>query len=179
MNHLLILKPAECRTAEENWRFVPGYSDYMVSDRGRVMSLKHGSSRLLKPWTETCGYACVWLYDKGIQTSHRIHRLVGKAFLPNPQGLPQMNHRNGCKTDNRVENLEWCDAYTNVQHAILHGLFNNKPCPCRITDPQGGERRYPSVAAMARAEGFEYNKLKRQLREEEDVRNPYPNVQRL
>ncbi len=176
MENVRILNPAFAGSATENWRFVPGYPDYMVSDRGRAMSLKRGRRHILAAATDTKGYLAVNLYDRGILTWHRVHRLVGKAFLPNPRDLPQMNHLNGIRGDNRVENLEWCDAWTNMRHAMLHGLWVGKPHRCRAVSAGGREQQYPSAAALARAEGLAYDKVLRQINHPERVRNPYPQI---
>ncbi|MCD8029713.1 MAG: NUMOD4 motif-containing HNH endonuclease [Bacteroides sp.] len=176
MENLLILNPACAGAATENWRFISGYTDYMVSDRGRVMSLKQRTQRILSAGTDTKGYLFVVLWDRGIYTLHRVHRLVGKAFLPNPDNLPQMNHLNGIRDDNRVENLEWCDAWTNMRHALQYGLLVGKPHRCRTVSADGRERHYPSAAALARAEGLAYDKVLRQINHPERVRNPYPQI---
>ena len=64
------------------------------------------------------GYETVILPNKGVCIEYKIHRLVAKAFIPNPEQLPQINHLDGNTMNNHVSNLEWCDAYTNMMHAI-------------------------------------------------------------
>lgn len=114
----------------EIWKPVPGYEKfYEVSTFGRVRSLPHlvkthrGNAyveemyegRLLKPLPNHKGYEMVALYT-GTGKKHKkffVHRLVAEAFIPNPANLPHINHKDEVKNNNRVENLEWCDAKYN------------------------------------------------------------------
>ena len=89
-----------------------------------------------------------WEFAKGIITQHLVHRLVAKAFLPNPENLPMVNHLDGNKENNRADNLEWCDQYENFQHALLHGLVNFKDQAWRALNERARVRRYPSVSAI-------------------------------
>ena len=98
----------------EIWKDIPGYVGlYQVSNTGRVKSFKnqygHGV-RILKGEKTQSGYIQVSLNKK----RYKIHRLVAMSFIPNPDGLPQINHKNEIKTDNRAENLEWCTAKYNI-----------------------------------------------------------------
>ena len=92
----------------EIWKDAPGFPGYQVSDAGRVRSFY----RVLAP-DSVKGYYRVRLYRNGRVYRIYIHRLVAMAFVPNPDGLPQINHKNEIKTDNRAENLEWCTAKYN------------------------------------------------------------------
>lgn len=106
----------------ENWKDVPGYEGlYEVSDIGRVLSKR--TNQPLKPNIMNHGYACVHLYSGGKQTRvvKTIHQLVAQAFIPNPQGHREVNHKNFLKRDNRVDNLEWVSRKENVQHALAAG----------------------------------------------------------
>ena len=108
----------------EIWKDIEGYPDYQVSNMGRVKSLerfrkgKHNSlvfvnEKILKNSKNKNGYLCVNLCKEGKPKKYYIHRLVASAFLPNPNNLPEVNHINENKTDNRVENLEYCDRKYN------------------------------------------------------------------
>ncbi len=92
----------------EIWKDAPGFPGYQVSNAGRVRSFY----RVLAP-DSVKGYYRVRLYRNGRVYRIFIHRLVAMAFVPNPDGLPQINHKNEIKTDNRAENLEWCTAKYN------------------------------------------------------------------
>ena len=84
---------------------------YEVSNHGRVKSLNyrgHGEIRILKPRSDKNGYLTVALCKDGKVTAFKIHRLVSTAFIPNPDNLPVVNHIDEDKTNNHVENLEWC-----------------------------------------------------------------------
>lgn len=97
---------------------------------GRIKSLpkKNGmkiqSEIIRKTQMGTNNYPIIVLNKNWKHHTFSIHRLVAKAFIPNPHGLEQVNHKNGIKTDNRVENLEWCTRSYNQKHAYKIGLMN-------------------------------------------------------
>lgn len=122
------------------WRSVPGYVGlYEVSSCGLVRSLdrrdtssngqrRYYAGRLLNWWLSVGGYPEVSLCHRGRKSFRRVHRLVAMAFIPNPEGKPEVNHIDGDKTNNRVENLEWATRSENHQHACDTGLH---PGPAR------------------------------------------------
>lgn len=86
---------------------------YFVSKNGDVYSKKGNFLKKLKPYVNRSGY-----YIISIRRHTRIlHRLIAEAWIPNPNILPEVNHKNGIKTDNRIENLEWCSRLDNARHS--------------------------------------------------------------
>jgi len=113
------------------WKDIDGYKGlYRISNKGEIYALDRikGNGRfspghMLKPIINGHGYSCVSLYDHyGKPDQLVIHRLVALHFIRNPKNSPFINHRNGIKTDNRAENLEWCTQFENCKHAYETGL---------------------------------------------------------
>lgn len=116
----------------EEWRSIPGYEGlYEVSNLGRVKSLEisyirkngimdHKPEIILSPKNNGTGYFIVCLYKNKIHKYCLIHRLVALTFIPNPDNLPCVNHKDEDKTNNRVDNLEWCDhKYNSNYNGVL------------------------------------------------------------
>ena len=90
-----------------------GYDHYYVSDEGYIYSNnKRLASRINKD-----GYDNVFLYKDGKGKNYKVHRLVAQAFIPNPQNLPEVNHKDHNPSNNKVENLEWCDRTYNNRYS--------------------------------------------------------------
>ena len=161
----------------ENWRFIEANSDYMVSDHGRILSFKGKSKLIISSSITAKGYEYVAIRQKGIYVGYSVHRLVATAFIPNPKRLPQVNHLDGNTLNNHVSNLEWCDAYDNLMHAIRTGLRPvNVPrsIPCAVTDESGTILHpYPSMRSMVKEEKLnsaQYSWLQLKLTHPERVR---------
>lgn len=112
----------------EKWIPIKGFSNYLISNLGRVKSLsksyryRKNDEIILKANTRQNGYLKVDLYANGKAYTKSIHRLVAEAFIPNPDNLPEVNHKDEDKTNNRVDNLEWCTPKYNNNY----GTHNRK-----------------------------------------------------
>lgn len=98
----------------EAWLTIKGFENYKVSTLGRVMNIKTG--KILTPFTTKNGYQMVNPSRGGISSNLYVHRLVAEAFIPTDDADLQVNHINGIKSDNRLDNLEWCTSSENHLH---------------------------------------------------------------
>lgn len=135
----------EGQTINEEWRPIAEFNgEYEVSNLGRVRSMKRYGGmvgRIMPQTRQPSGrggkltYFAVMLYMNNKPYCRKVHRLVAEAFIPNPDNLPQINHKDGCKTNNVASNLEWCTAQANTIHAWQTGLA--KP---HVPSPEGIQR---------------------------------------
>lgn len=111
---------------EEKWKDIEGYEgSYQISNLGRVKSLERYNSKgdklkekILKNRVNSQGYLSVVLYRDNTKKQYKVHKLVAKHFIPNPNNLPYINHINQQKNNNRVENLEWCTPQYNSNYSL-------------------------------------------------------------
>lgn len=120
----------------EIWKFIPSYEGYyQVSNLGnfrsvpRIIKYKNNGTRLYPAknlLTETTkdNYQRITLMKEGVKQRFQAHRLVAITFIPNPENKPCVNHKDGNKSNNCVENLEWCTPSENTLHAIKTGLID-------------------------------------------------------
>lgn len=123
---------------QEIWRDIPSFNGvYQVSNIGRVKSFKKGKERILSQ-SLTRGYPSVTLTDEnGKHATYLVHRLVGFAFIPNPNGYKEINHKDENKTNNNIDNLEWCTREYNMSYKtarLRQGISYGKPVEQIIID---------------------------------------------
>ena len=103
---------------------IPNIPGYLISNQGTVFSSK--TNAYLKQSLNRCGYANIRVSNCGKPVTIRIHREVALAFIPNPLGLREVNHKDCDKTNSHVSNLEWCSRTDNVRHAFTEGRFKQR-----------------------------------------------------
>jgi len=126
---------------DETWSDIKGYEGvYKISTHGNVRSFtSHKNGEQLKPASDKFIYKWVNLSKNGEHKKHLIHRLVASAFIENKHGFEQVNHIDGNKLNNHVENLEWCTKSQNMKHAFkigLQSLAGEKHPQSKLTDSE-------------------------------------------
>ena len=149
----------------EEWRKIKieGLHDYEVSNLGRVKAMKktlihsHGgifnySEKIFKPPLDSKGYPFVGLSGKDKPIQYRVHRLVASAFLPNPENKCCVNHINGVRYDNRLENLEWATLSENTRNAMDRGVAYVPEARPKLTQQQAEDIRMEfSIGGVTKA----------------------------
>lgn len=142
----------------EQWKSIACYEGlYEVSDLGRIKSLKFGKEKILKPRKHSCGYLMVSLCKDGKVKQPKIHRLVAESFLPNPQGLETVNHKDEDKTNNTVSNLEWMSIKDNNNYGTRNKRVGEALSKqVQMLDKSTGEllTTFPSICEAERVTGI-------------------------
>lgn len=135
------------KTMEEIWKDKKDYEGlYQVSNWGRAKSLdryikgkghslQFKKGRILKPMKDNNGYLKVRLCNGEKSKTFNLHRLVAEAFLPNPDNLPQVNHKDENKLNNSVDNLEWCDSRYNKNYGTRNKRISEKMTNGKLSKP--------------------------------------------
>lgn len=150
---------------EEIWKDIDGYEGmYQVSSLGRVKTLARYKVKecIRKLVSDKNGYMTVRLTYKKVGKTYKIHRLVATAFISNPEGYNEVNHKNEKKDDNRVENLEWCDKTYNVNYGTANSRRRAHSINCSFTSKRVVQKSlsgeviaiYPSLSEAHRKTGF-------------------------
>lgn len=133
----------------ETWSTIKQFPKYDVSDTGRVKNSDTG--KILKPGTNAKGYYIVSLYRDGKPHTKKVHRLVAEAFNNIEHKGLEVNHKDGNKSNNSIDNLEWCTGSENILHAYASGL-REPPRMKKVKVIETGEV-FKSMSECARAIG--------------------------
>lgn len=155
--------------ATTHWSPVKGYEGlYEISRDGEIKSVERFGTRggIMKiRYNKSDGYYRLGLTKNNIQKQKSLHRLLAESFLPNPDNLPEVNHINGDKLDNSLNNLEWCTKQHNIQHAFRTGLNSGekwsglKSSVAKIVIDLKTGIFYYSIREAAMYNGFKMNTL--------------------
>lgn len=135
---------------KEKWRWVPGYEGlYSVSDHGRIMGMprKNHYGHVLATRVNCHGYEVACLCKNNIKKTFSVHRLVASVFCENPHGKPEINHKDGVKTNNVATNLEWVTKSENERHA--YRVLGKQPTRYWAGKPRRFARRFTDEQAAA------------------------------
>ena len=131
------------------------YKGYYVDENGNVYSQRKSNYlKLLKNHTMKYGYKKVWLYINGEKKMKFVHRLVAEAFIPNKNDYPMINHKDSNPSNNKLENLEWCDASYNQQYSWK---YNNRKPYTGVKD--NGWNKYHKEWELLNKKGMSYRKI--------------------
>lgn len=152
-------------------KIIAEYPAYKITNDGRVLScFKPNSSTITEEWRElkqvydkSCGYMIVTLCKGNGQgrQNKRVHRLMMEAFVPNPHNYSQINHKDGNKLNNSLDNLEWCTPKYNSQHSWALGISKptNEKVVVQLDDNFNSIAEYPSLHEAGRQTGIVWQNI--------------------
>lgn len=127
------------------------FGNYLVYQDGRVYSINRNI--YLKTCKDNKGYLRIGLSNNGVSKTYKLHRLIAEMFIPKVEGKTQVNHINGIKDDNRLQNLEWCTKSENSIHAVKTGLMQSNHLKKYVLDTNTGVF-YESATELAKVLGM-------------------------
>ena len=144
------------KSKNEQWRSIKEFDNYLVSNKGRIMNAKTG--KILRPADDGGGYPMVNLCKEGKPKLKKVHRLVGEAFIENPNNLETINHIDEDKHNNNVENLEWLSRGDNIRYSQAK--------PVEQYDLESGRLicTYSSLSDCCRMTGFDISLISKACR---------------
>lgn len=177
------------------WHKIPGYDGYMITKSGTVLAHEKTwftgrtmktkitvEEHIVKPFIKSNGYFHVTVNTK----QEPIHRLLALAFIPNPENKKCVNHKDGNRINNSLENLEWATYSENNKHALAtgarvnpSGIKNAASLPLLACFTGGKERLYESITQLSRELGINYYRAIRLANGEVTPRNNEPSVYKL
>lgn len=158
---------------EEIWKPIEGYPGYEISNLGRIKSFRQNAKgKITYGNKDKKGYLTKALYDTdGFPKTFKVHRLVAQAFIPNPDNLPQVNHKDEDKTNNCITNLEWCDNEYNSKYGTRLQRVSeaNRCCPTTSkgiysVDKNGNKEFFDSIGETERQLGLNHSNIVRTLK---------------
>lgn len=172
INHTPFNLPKQDGDSPEEWRDIPGFEGhYMASNLGRVFSVPRTDDKgrpqggKLMAFRLSGKYFAVHLCKNGIRSEHYVHRLILSAFVTIPDKNSVVNHRNGEKIDNRLENLEWVSASENMRHSFRE--LSRKPSGPRGADHHQAkltENEVRLIRMIRETEGWTHSRLALQFK---------------
>lgn len=128
--------PFTTEKGNESYRTVkvPFGNNYTINEMGEIFNTR--TTKKLKPYLSDWGYFKVSVSDYPLKKTYLVHRLIALSFIPNPDNKPEINHIDGNKQNNSIENLEWVTTTENIRHALMFGLMptGDKHPKVKVTD---------------------------------------------